>query len=534
MTMLAGAAIRTSIVLAAGLIARAAIGRRSASLRHRVLAMTLLATAAIAPASWLLPAWAVPVPAFSITASDRAQNHHIREIRTSVSVTAANRARESDSRLPLMLWLWALGAAANGAVLLLGIARLARLTKRARPLDDARWTQLVEQSRTDAGVTRTVDLLETDTSDVLATWGFMRSRLLVPRHARGWEEERVRIVLRHELAHIRRDDWIVQIAAEALRCIYWFNPLVWVACRWLRQDSEHACDDDVLAAGTPPRTYATHLLELARICRRPSPAWASAMLMAYPSTLERRIAAMLDSNLDRRRASRRAIVLVAALIVCITLPAASLRARQTSPLPLEGSVYDPTGAVMPDVALTLAGANETAVTTRTDASGRFEFPAIAPGRYLLSASLPGFKTLRYDIELRTARDWDRAITLQVGDVQETITVEAERLPNAGTTPTKVPVRVGGNIKAPLKVHDVHPTYPDTMRAAGREGVVPIEAMIGRDGHVASARVLSAQVHPDFAAAALDAVRQWRFTPTLLNGKAVDVVMTVSVTFKLAN
>ncbi|HEX7019287.1 MAG TPA: hypothetical protein VF159_04720, partial [Gemmatimonadaceae bacterium] len=150
MTMLAGAAIRTSIVLAAGLIARAAIGRRSASLRHRVLAMTLLATAAIAPASWLLPAWAVPVPAFSITASDRAQNHHIREIRTSVSVTAANRARESDSRLPLMLWLWALGAAANGAVLLLGIARLARLTKRARPLDDARWTQLVEQSRTDA------------------------------------------------------------------------------------------------------------------------------------------------------------------------------------------------------------------------------------------------------------------------------------------------------------------------------------------------------------------------------------------------
>lgn len=59
-------------------------------------------------------------------------------------------------------------------------------------------------------------------------------------------------------------------------------------------------------------------------------------------------------------------------------------------------------------------------------------------------------------------------------------------------------------------------------------------MIGRDGHVASARVLSAQVHPDFAAAALDAVRQWRFTPTLLNGKAVDVVMTVSVTFKLAN
>jgi protein TonB len=72
-----------------------------------------------------------------------------------------------------------------------------------------------------------------------------------------------------------------------------------------------------------------------------------------------------------------------------------------------------------------------------------------------------------------------------------------------------------------------------MRQAGREGVVPIDAVIGRDGTVTSVRVLSAQVHPDFAIAAVDAVRQWRFTPTLLNGAPVDVVMTVSVRFSLA-
>jgi protein TonB len=73
-----------------------------------------------------------------------------------------------------------------------------------------------------------------------------------------------------------------------------------------------------------------------------------------------------------------------------------------------------------------------------------------------------------------------------------------------------------------------------MRAAGREGVVPIEAIIGRDGTVSSVRVLSAQVHPDFAIAAVDAVRQWRFSPTLLNGAPVEVVMTVSVTFNLSD
>ena len=71
-----------------------------------------------------------------------------------------------------------------------------------------------------------------------------------------------------------------------------------------------------------------------------------------------------------------------------------------------------------------------------------------------------------------------------------------------------------------------------MRDAGLTGDVPIEAIIGRDGTVSSVRVLSAQVHPDFAIAAVDAVRQWRFSPTLLNGVPVEVAIKVSVRFDL--
>ncbi len=74
-----------------------------------------------------------------------------------------------------------------------------------------------------------------------------------------------------------------------------------------------------------------------------------------------------------------------------------------------------------------------------------------------------------------------------------------------------------------------------MRDAGLEGVVPIDAVIGTDGSVTSVRVVSAQVHPAFAiAATIDAVRQWRFTPTLLNSDAVEVVMMVSVQFNLSD
>jgi TonB family protein len=384
-------------------------------------------------------------------------------------------------------------------------------------------------------LSRPITVLLTDTSGLLATWGLFRPRVLLPADARGWREDRVDIVLHHELAHIRRGDWCIQLAAEALRTVYWFNPLLWIACNRLRRESEQACDDEVLEAGVRPREYATHLLELATRCRVPV-TWASAIPMARPSMLERRFAAMLNPGLDRRPLSRRALGITAALILGITLTTAALRAGQNAPLPLTGSIYDASGAVVPGVQVTLEGAEESRWHATTDATGRFEFPPVQPGRYMLEASLAGFRPLRQELDLHNAPDWDRAITLQVGALRETVMVRERRV--AGPQPLlqpqrAVPVRVGGNIRAPRKVSHVNPVYPATMRDAGREGVVPIEAVIGRDGTVLSVRVLSAQVHPDFAMAAVDAVRQWQFEPTLLNGVPVEVVMTVSVEFSLA-
>ena len=62
--------------------------------------------------------------------------------------------------------------------------------------------------------------------------------------------------------------------------------------------------------------------------------------------------------------------------------------------------------------------------------------------------------------------------------------------------------------------------------------MPLDALIGTDGSVVFVRVVSANVHPDFADAAAEAVRQWKFSPTLLNGKPVEVLMTVTVNFAL--
>jgi len=93
-----------------------------------------------------------------------------------------------------------------------------------------------------------------------------------------------------------------------------------------------------------------------------------------------------------------------------------------------------------------------------------------------------------------------------------------------------PVRVGGDIKEPRRITSVAPVYPPIAQQAGVQGIVIIEAIIGTDGAVESARVL--RPVPLLDQAALDAVTQWRYTPTLLNGQPVKVVMTVTVSFNL--
>ncbi len=103
-------------------------------------------------------------------------------------------------------------------------------------------------------------------------------------------------------------------------------------------------------------------------------------------------------------------------------------------------------------------------------------------------------------------------------------------PPAPATPSQEPVRPGGTIKAPTKVRDVTPMYPTLAQSARVQGVVIIEATIGADGSVQAAKVLRSI--PLLDQAALDAVRQWQFTPTLLNGVAVPVIMTVTVNFTL--
>jgi TonB family protein len=534
MTLLIELAWRSSVVLAAGLLLTWILRHRSAALRHALLAASILATLAVMPLRAVVPSIGLPLPVSHVVTVE-SSSLTIAAAQPSAAPSPSAAETPGGSRPSMSpLGIWALGVGVSMALLMASLYRVRALARRGVPPADPRWRQIAEDIARRRGLTHRFELVQTSAPDMLATTGVRHHRVLLPAAADRWPESRIRVVLSHELAHIERRDWAVKIVAEIARAVLWFNPLVWLACRRLGREAEHACDDIVLGGGVAARDYAADLLAVARLCR-PARRFASTLSMANPSTLERRISAMLNPALDRSRPSRRLLTAGGGLLLMVTLAIAAVGAQQ-APSTLSGILYDQSGAVLPGVSVTLEDANKAKSTATSNAAGRVDFPGVAPGRYVLSAGVPGFKSFRQEFELRDGRDWDRVITLQLGELSETISVRATRMtaPPAPQPQMPAPVRVGGNIRVPKKLVDVRPIYPESMRAAGREATVKIDAVIGKDGTVSFARVLNADIHPDFAIAAVDAVRQWKFSPTLLNGVPVDVAMVVSVAFNLGD
>jgi TonB family protein len=535
MTNLLDVVIRSSAALAVALAACRMLRGRSAALRHAILAGALAIAAAVGPLGSVLPVWriqhalAVPSPAEA--------NVAVALDPTDITVRDDPHTNPAGGEaLPSWAWrsvatCWLVGVAVCFVRLLLSYQRLWRLVRRARPLDETRWTGAARAIAITAGIHRPVTLLESDARHVLATWGLVSPRILVPAHARDWPPDRIRAVLCHEMAHVARSDWLVQSVADLVAVAYWFNPLAWLVVRRLRAESERACDDSVLRHGISARDYAAHLVEVARACRVPS-SMTAPLPVAGQTELQTRIEAMLNSPSVAKTLSRRAVALLLVSLAALAVSLSSIRVIAEEARSLAGTVYDPTGAVVPGVKLTLGAEGQPTREAVSSDTGRFDFGKVTPGKYELAVAQPGFVRLKQSLELRRDSDWERAVMLQLGEVQETIHVRSPRVRPQAAAVTPPRVRVGGKVGPPLKVRHVSPDYPASMRSAGIDGQVGIEAIIGRDGTVQSARVVSGLVHPDLAAAAIEAVRQWQFEPTTLNGTAVEVVMNVAITFEL--
>ncbi len=458
MSPLADAALRVSVVLSIGLAVRAALRGRSPALRHAVLAAAIGAAPLVGLVAPWLPGLPVQAPWLPAALPDAP----VAGLASVASLVAS--PGEETPALPasaarldygvIALAAWAAGAAIALGWLVVAAFRVGGVAARGVTVTDARWSTALEQAKRDAGVTRPVQLLAVSDRGLLATWGSWNPQVLIPVSALDWSDARVRAVLAHEIAHVGRHDWLVQSIAETLRALLWWNPLAWLASRALRQDSELACDDAVLRGGVRPAAYADDLLQIARLvapASAPAPA-AVVMRMARTSTLERRIVAMLNPRLDRRVPTRQALLAAAAALVVLLVPVALLRAAQSARQPLEGVVYDTTGAVLPGVTVIL-DADAAKVQTTTDPSGRFRFDGVDPGPHALQVAHPGFRALRQPIQLRNDADWSVAVTLQIAELKETISVSQRR-------PATITPLADGQRRAEARPHRrQHPCAP---------------------------------------------------------------------------
>jgi TonB family protein len=555
MSILLEGAIESSVILLLALGLMPVLRSRSAALRHGVLTAALVC-AAVAPVlgrvvpSWQLPAAltslsrgtppVVAAPAPSSTSASSGAIH--------VYVSPTFQATESSaSVLVIVRAIWMTGVLAGIAVLVTGLAQLARLGTRARRLQHGVWSTRAESIARELGLARPVALLLSAHPSLLVTWGLLRPKVVLPSVAASWPDDRVRIVLYHELAHVRRRDWVVVVAAEALKCVYWFNPLMWVACARLRRESEQACDDAVMNRGVEGAEYATVLVDIARDLKQRR-LWLPAPAIARPSSLERRVRAMLDTRINRRPVSRSAYAGVLFATLALTITIASAQGGFAS---LTGSIVDATNNVMPGVTLVLTNPQTQAkYEVRSDASGRYEFVAVPAGDYLFEAKLPGFAAFKGTLTIG-AQNIQRDLTMDVGTLQETITVTSSRSaataasvppppraalpkrprPECGSGSASGRLQVGGHVRPPMKLKDVRPIYPAHLATQGVDGTVTLKARIGTDGMIEDVEVVSAP-HADLGHAAADAVRQWEFDETLLNCKPIAVSMNVIVNFGL--
>ena len=150
---------------------------------------------------------------------------------------------------------------------------------------------------------------------------------------------------------------------------------------------------------------------------------------------------------------------------------------------------------------------------------------------LTNAALTAVRNWRYEPPANGPVAFDVRVHFNIdGETLAAQNVPPVGTPIASTINTAGAVRVGGTIKAPTKIKDVRPQYPPEAQQAKVTGIVIIEARVGGDGSVEDAKVLRSV--PMLDEAALEAVRQWKFTPTLLNGVPVPVIMTVTVNFTL--
>jgi beta-lactamase regulating signal transducer with metallopeptidase domain len=316
-----------------GALALVVMARRSrASVRHLILTALFVFLLVLPAVQSIAPALQIPVPSTTLTeriAPVAATPQPAAAGTNGAGVTAAPTGSFHWVSIAVRVYLFV--AAFLLVSLAIGVMRLRRMANRAEVWLEG--TARMNEIAHEANIRRSALVVASPDVAVPLTFGFRRSTIVVPDAAREWSADELTRALRHELEHVRREDWLLQLAARVACAVYWPHPLVWTAWRRFCLEAERACDDAVIGF-SEPAAYAGQLVSLARQLRGFAPAptiGVPALGMASRSKLAQRVNAILDPTQRRGPHGQfsAAVVLMLLLVLIVGVAPARLIAAVT-------------------------------------------------------------------------------------------------------------------------------------------------------------------------------------------------------------
>jgi len=292
-------ALKTGGVLVLAAVLARLCYRASAAVRHLIW-LSALAGLLIMPVAGRLASWDLRVLPADGVSVDRVvggagSGPASRESEPCCSLTKPSAVQPNWSPEDLLRRVWLLGVLVCLARMGAGLWRVRRLAVDSVELEPPVRRSLAAKPRT------------------AIAFGIWKPVVLLPSESIDWSASRRQMVVLHELAHLRRHDFVSNLIAELACAIYWFNPLVWLGARAMRAEAESAADDSVLGNGIRASDYASELLrmaaEIGKLPGRPALSGASSMIQ---NRIESRLERILSSS-----ARRRGLTLLPTLGLCI-------------------------------------------------------------------------------------------------------------------------------------------------------------------------------------------------------------------------
>ena len=558
---------KSGAILGAALCVTLLLRKSSADARRLVLSASVVSIFLATLASPLLPRLHVPEPRWLAAPV----NAPAEAIPTLVTVEGA--AHPSSSRsLPMptapprtqfpeaIPLIWSLGTVLLIARLAAGLYGLRRIRRTAQPIsDDPR-------------------LLQSDRIAAPVTWGVIHPVILVPAGFEQLPEESREAVLCHEGAHIHGYDFLLRMLAEIARAVVWFQPLMWIAARRLREEQELACDDRVLASGVKPSAYAKLLLDWDLTPATP------AIGMANRGCLKRRLYAVLDRDTQRGRVATAAVFSAWILALAAALPLAAMswtRPAEPAP-PARPRAVESAAPLIPAPAhsknIRIAQAQRPPKTppsvAATSPAGLFvsssmlviedvtvintddgksvegltagDFEITEDGKQMRAAfaepqsalvqlqgnglQLSRYYVLGYYSTNAKADGAYRSVKVSLKNSSAKLDYRAGYYARSMTpTGAYTPITMPAGVAAPEVISKVEPAYSDEARKAKYSGTVTLDAMVDESGKPTNI-VITRPLGLGLDENAVQALEKWRFRPASQNGVPVSVPVRVEMSF----